>query len=177
MAFLKKVNVPQHARLSGYAAAEYPIGTWVKLDGFWSTSDVAALGANAYKPGYAQVGDKKLTKITTSDDNITGRVGIVDKLIYIPEDSDTDHDDIAAGQSCIYYTEGQFETDQYATVSGTGAAFGNYLKVNDDGKLIEEATATTETSKSVARVIKVNDSTVSGETDFANESIVFEILK
>jgi len=175
MAFLKEVNVPENARRTVYAAAAMEVGEWVKLDGEFSAGDIATLtSTNSNKPGYASTGDMKVTSLTSSDDNITGRVGVVGKKIYIPEDSDTDHDDIAAGQSCILYTAGQFETDMYVSVSGTGGAFGDYLKVNDDAKLIEEASATTETAKSVARVIRVNDGSRGGDT--TKDSLVFEIL-
>jgi len=173
MAFLKKVNVPDEARKTAFAATAMSPGQWVKLNGEFSAGDITSLGSSASnKPGYASVGDKKLTLITTSDDNITGRVAVVDKLVFIPEDSDTDSNAIAAGQSCVYYTEGQFETDQYTSVSGTGAAFGDYLKPDDNSKLQEEASASTETTKSIARVIKINNS-----GDSTKDSLVFEMIK
>jgi len=173
MAFLKKVNVHDEDRHTAFAAAAMTIGQWVKLNGDFSAGDITTLGASySNKPGYASAGDPKLTLITTSDTTVTGRVGIVDKLIFIPEDADTSHDDIAKGQCCIYYTGGRFETDQYSSVSGTGAAFGNFLKVDDNSVLVEESTATTETTASVARVIKSN---TGGE--YTKDSLVFEILR
>lgn len=173
MAFLKKVNVPDNDVLSAYAAAAYDVGVWAKEDGEFSASDIAALpSGQKNKPGYAFAGAKKLTRLTTSDDNVTGRVGVIGKNITIPEDSDTSHDSVAAGQSCLYFRGGQFETDQYVSVSGTGAAFGDYLKVDANGKLVEEASPTTETTKSVARVVKINNSGT-----VANDSLVFEIIR
>lgn len=172
MAFLKKVIVPDEACKSGYAAAAYQPGQWVKLNGTFSAADITALPAGQKnKPGYASAGDVKFTRLTTSDDNITGRVGVLGKLIFVPEDSDTDHDDIAAGQSCLVFTAGRFETDQYTSVSGTGAAFGDYLKPTDTGTLGEEASPTTETTKSVARVFKINNT---GNPSY--DSLVFDII-
>ena len=175
MAFLKEVNVPENARRTAYAAAAMEVGEWVKLNGEFSAGDITTLGSdNSNKPGYASIGDMKVTSLTTSDDHLTGRVGVVGKKIYVPEDADTEYDDIAKGQSCIVYVAGQFETDMYVSVSGTGGAFGDYLKVNDDAKLIEESSATTETSKSVARVIRVNNGDRGGDT--TKDSLIFEIL-
>lgn len=170
MGILKKVIVPDEARKSAYVAAEYEVGTWCSLNGVFSAGDITSLGtANSNKPGYASVGDPKLTQVTTG---VTGRVYPIDKLITIPEDSDADHDTVPAGASAIYYTEGRFETDQYTTVSGTGAAFGDYLKLGTGGKLVEESSAQTETGASVARVIKIND----GNGQFTKESLVFEMI-
>ena len=172
MAFIKEVNVPDNARKSAYVAAAYDVGTWVSLNGEFSASDITALGtSNSNKPGYASTGDKKLTQVTTG---ILGRVFPINKKIFIPEDSDTDHDSVAAGQMCIYYTEGQFETDQYTSVSGTGAAFGDYLKLTTGGKLAEEAAATTETAASVARVIEIHNGDDGGDT--TKDSLIFEMI-
>lgn len=172
MGILKKVIVPDHARKSAYAASEYEVGSWCSLDGVFSAADILALGTSANKPGYAYVGDPKLTQVTTG---VTGRVYPIDKLIFIPEDSDTSHDTVPAGACAIYYTEGRFETDQYTSVSGTGAAFGDYLKLGTGGKLVEEAAATTETAASVARVIKINDGNGQYGT-VGRETLVFEML-
>jgi len=170
MAIMKKVIVPDHARKTAYAAAAYDIGTWCSLNGTFSASDITTLGSdNSNKPGYASTGDPKLTQVTTG---VMGRVFPIDKLVFIPEDSESDHDSVAAGQACLYYTEGRFETDQYTDVSGTGGAFGDYLKLGTGGKLVEEATATTETAASVARVIKVNDT----GPDTAHKTLVYEMI-
>lgn len=170
MGVLKKVIVPDQARKTAYAAAAYEVGSWCSLNGNFSAGDIASLGAaNSNKPGYAYVGDPKLTQVTTG---VMGRVYPIDKLVFIPEDSDADHDTVAAGQACTYYTAGRFETDQYTDVSGTGGAFGDYLKLGTGGKLVEEATATTETAQSVARVVKVNDE---GPT-VAKKTLVFEMI-
>lgn len=170
MGVLKKVIAPDEARKTAYAAASYEVGSWCSLNGVFSAADIVALGtANSNKPGYAYVGDPKLTQVTTG---VMGRVYPIDKLIFIREDSDSSHDTVAAGEACNYYTAGRFETDQYTDVSGTGGAFGDYLKLGTGGKLVEEATATTETAQSVARVIKVNDE----GPNVDKKTLVFEII-
>ncbi len=174
MAKLKKVMVPDTARKTAFVAAEYAVGQWCYPNGVFSEADIAALGAaNSNKPGFASVGDAKLTRAGVgTPSNAAGRCFPIDKLIFIPEDSDSDHTTIEAGASVVYYTAGQFETDQYSDVSGTGGAFGDYLKIGANGVLVEETTPTTETALSVARVIKVNDS----GPDVNFKSLVFEMI-
>jgi hypothetical protein len=171
MAFLKKVNVPAGAGKTAYAGEEMEQGLWVELSGEFSAVQINNLpSGQKNKPGYASVGDKRVIKATGSGD--TGRVYPVKKIIVEPEDSDSDSDytTIDAGQSLTYFTEGTFETDQYTDVSGTGAAFGDYLKLSSS-KLVEEAAATTETANSVARVIKINNS-----GDSTKDSLEFEMI-
>jgi len=176
MPFLKKVKVPDTECQFGYVAAATAPGIWHKWNGEFSAGDITTLTSTySNKPGYASAGDRKLTKATTSDTTVTGRVGPVSKNIYIPEDSDSSHTTIYQGQMALFFTGGQFETDQFVSVSGTGGAFGDYLKLNDDGKLVEESTATTETAASVARVVRLNNMDSGGAS--AYDSLVFEMIK
>jgi len=172
MPFLKKVNVPVHARKTAYATENIEVGLWCYPNGFWTADQIADLDPSIRnKPGYAYVGAPRMSIASTGD---TGRKYPVDKLIFIPEygDSDTRFTVIVSGAGLNYYTEGQFETDQYVDVSGTGATFGDYLKLETGtGRLCEEATATTETAESVARVIKINNA-----GDPTKDSLIFEML-
>ena len=135
-----------------FVASGVKRGCFVKLDGVFTQADIDALPeGQKNKPGYAYVGAPKLN---VAFKGVTGRVFPVDYYVAAPEDSESDWDTIPAGHQAVYYTEGEFETDQYSGVSGTGANFGDYLKLNTKGQLTEEANPATETSESVARVVK-----------------------
>lgn len=154
------VSVPPTAR-KGYAfvVSGCNIGQFHQMNGVFSAADIAALpDGQKNKPGYAYVGDKKLNRV---DVGVTGRVGPVGKLAFYPEDDESDYKAIDAGAKVVFYTEGEFVTDQYdhdvsAGVSGTGSNYGDYLKLTVSGWLTEEADPTTETTASVARVIRLD---------------------
>ena len=160
----------------GYAfvASGCTVGQFHNRFGEFSAADITALGDNASKPGYAYEGDPKLGRVETGT---TGRAFPVNKLAFKPEDDETTHAAIAAGEQVIYYTAGDFITDQYdrdptSGISGTGAAFGNYLKLTVSGWLQEEATAGTQTTGSVAILIKhLTNSARSGQ-----ERIWYQLL-
>ena len=149
---------PKETRF-GYAfvASGCKCGQFHRMWGTFSAADITALGSdNSGKPGYAYQDDPKLGRIETGK---TGRAFPVNKLVFKPEDDESTHTDISAGEQVIYYTQGEFITDQYdrdpsTGISGTGAAFGNYLKLTVSGWLCEESDPETETTSSVAVVVK-----------------------
>ena len=127
-------NVPMHARSAAYfdgagGTATISMGQFVKANGEAS----ADLGGGG--PGYAGNGDKLVT-LATSGDVLSAapvRVYPVKKYLFAVEGSDTDLDTIASGQGCVYFTEGEFETDVYGTVGSLN--FGDKLYLDSVGKL------------------------------------------
>jgi len=158
---LEIVNVPDNARQGdAYILTSMKRGTFVVLSGTFSASDVSGLpSGQKNKPGYASSGDKKLVKAYAG---LTGRCYPVDKLVFVPEDADTDHDSIDAGAMVVYYMDGEFRTTEYTNV--TSPVFGEYLKLSASGTLTDEGSPYTETSASVARVVKL-DSTSSDPSE------------
>ena len=150
---LEVVNCPDNARHGGaYVASAMNKGTFVTVSGTFSAAEITALPANQKsRPGFAYENDRKLVQAYAG---ITGRCYPVDKLIFDPEDADTDYDEISAGAGAIYYEEGEFRTNEFTDVTTT-VVFGNYLKLSASGTLTDEAALTTETTASVARVIKI----------------------
>lgn len=157
----------------GYIAGAYYKGSFVKMDGEFSSSDITALPTGQKnKPGYASAGDLKLTQVTSAATGQRGLVFPINKLNYKPEDSDTSLDLIDAGASVIYYQGGQYETDQFLAVSGTaGGDFGDNLEITVSGKLTESAQDDTSTQV-VAKVIKMTYSDMGYNDDFFGEESV-----
>ena len=163
----------------GYAfvASGCKCGQFHREWGTFSAADITALtSSNSNKPGYAYEGDPKLGRI---ESGLTGRAFPVNKLAFKPEDDETTYADIAAGEQVIYYTQGEFISDQYdkdpsTGISGTGAAFGNYLKLTVSGWLTEEASAETETTASVAVLIK---HLTGGAGNTSKERVWFRLLQ
>ena len=151
-----EVKIPGIRHGQAYIADAYYKGSFVEKDGVFSSADIDALPTGQKnKPGYASEGSMKLTQVTSAAAGQRGRVFPINKLIYKPEDADSDNDLIAAGSSVIYYEGGQYETDQYLEVSGTaGGDFGDLLEITVSGKLTE--TSTTGTDSEVAEVIKMS---------------------
>ena len=136
-----------------YAGESLVKGSWVRVSGTFSSGDITtiqtAAPAQVNAAGFANVGSNKIMQA------VPGEVlpcYPVNKLILKPEDAEADLQTIAAGEGVIYYIGGEYESDQYSAVSGTGAAPGNFLKVGSDGILVEEASPSTETTASVATV-------------------------
>lgn len=144
---LELVDVPVNGRKTGYVATAMVKGRFVVQSGVWTAAQVAALGTNAGKPGYAKAGDPRLVLAYT---NSGGRAFPVTKIYTEPEGAEDDNDSIAVGQSATYFTAGTFRTTEFTSVGSP--VFGNFLKVSNSGTLTAEATATVETGNSVARV-------------------------
>ena len=153
---LEVVNCPDNARHGdAFVASEMKKGTFVTVSGTFSAAEITALTAGQKsKPGYAYSGDPKLVQAYAG---LTGRCYPVDKKIFVPEDGDdaTANENIKAGAGAIYYEEGEFRTSEFTDVTTT-ADFGDYLKLSASGTLTDESALTTETTASVARVIKLN---------------------
>ena len=149
-------KIPGMRHGMAYIAGAYYKGSFCKKDGVFSSSDITNLPTGQKnKPGYAKAGDLKLTQVTSTADGQRGTVFPINKLIFKPEDSDSDDDLIPAGASVIYYQGGQYETDQYLEVSGTsGGDFGDNLEITVSGKLTESS-YTDESQYIVAKVIKM----------------------
>ena len=152
-----EVKIPGIRYGQAYVAGAYKKGSFVQLDGVFSQSDVDALPAGQKEvPGYASAGSRKLTQVTSAAAGQRGLVYPINKLIFFPEDSDSTHDTILAGASCIYYAGAgsEYETDQFS-VSGTGGVFNDNLEIGAAGTLVESAEADTSTQV-VAKVIKLS---------------------
>lgn len=127
--------------------ATYKKGSFVVASGTFSASDITTLGtANSNKPGFAVAGFPKLVRAWTTNNGVAWPIN---KLITIPEDGEDDNDTIQKGEVCTYYTMGTFRTSEFTDVGSL--VFGDFLKTTATGTLTVEATATTETSESVAR--------------------------
>lgn len=150
-----EVKIPGIRHGQAYIAGAYYKGSFVKRDGVFSSADIDALPTGQKnKPGYASAGDLKLTQVTSAAAGQRGTVYPINKLLFQPEDSDSDHDLIAAGSAVIFYQGGEYETDQYLDVSGTaGGDYGDNLEITVSGKLTESAEADSST-QIVAKVIK-----------------------
>lgn len=166
---LELVNVPENAKKGrAFIATSMKRGTFVVLSGTFSTSDISGLpSGQKSKPGYAYSGDLKLVEAYSG---ATGRCFPVDKLTFVPEDADTDHDTIDAGAGAIYYTEGTFRTSEFTDV--TDPEFGEYLKLSASGTLTDEASAYTETGESVARAVQL----ISDSDDASDHRLEFELI-
>lgn len=169
---LTKVIVPMTARRGeAYASEQLTKGTWVKISGTFSAGDISSLPTGQKdKPGFASAGDYKVVPAVVGD---TMPCFPVDKLTIVPEGADSDNDTILAGAMVVYFTEGRFETDQFTSVSGTGAEYGDYLKIGASSKLVEEASGQVKTSASVARVYKVH---YGGNARHTYDRLEFEML-
>jgi len=95
-------------------------------------------------PGYSSVGDLRMLPAGATTHSGFG-VFPVNKLIFAKQGADQDLDTIASGVGLIYYTGGQYETDEYdITVSGTGTAKGDQLWLNSSGQISLSAGATAD---------------------------------
>ncbi len=148
---LEIVDVPVHGRKTGYMASDsatYRKGSFVVASGTFSAGDITTLGAaNSNKPGFAVAGYPKLVRAWAGSG---GRAFPIDNIITVPEDGEDDLDTIAKGAVCTYYTGGTFRTSEFTDVSTM--VFGDFLKATASGTATIEATATTETADSMARV-------------------------
>lgn len=169
---LTKVIVPMHARRGeAYASEALTKGTWVKISGTFSDGDISSLpDGQKQKPGFAYSGDFKVYPALADD---TMPCFPVDKATVVPEGADSDNDTILAGAIVVYFTEGRFETDKYTSVSGTGATYGDYMKIGSSSKLIEETDPAIKTSASVARCYKVH---YGGNARHTYDRLEFEML-
>lgn len=147
---LELVDVPVHGRKTGYMAndtATYKKGSFVVASGTFSAADITTLGdANSGKPGFALEGNPKLVRAWATNKGVAWPIN---KINTIPEDGEDDLDTIKKGEVCTYYTAGTFRTTEFTDVGAL--VFGDFLKTTATGTLTVEATATTETSESVAR--------------------------
>lgn len=152
---LEVVNCPDHARRGeAYVATAMKKGTFVVVSGTFSSAEITTLPASQKsRPGFAYSGDPKLVVAYAG---ITGRCFPVDKLIFVPENADdvTSNNTLVAGAGAIYYTEGEFRTSEFTDVTTT-SVFGEYLKLSTSGTLTDESSSFTETSESVARLVKL----------------------
>ena len=111
-------------------------GSWVKLNGSFSTTDVAGLGTNAWFPGYGRANDAKWTPVAATGLGTAVTLGMVDKVEYDRQDSNLTLDYVYSGERCLVYTKGEFETDQYATADfATAPTIGTMLYVDANGVL------------------------------------------
>lgn len=177
-----EVKIPGIRHGMAYVAGAYAKGSFVQKDGVFSQSDIDGLPTGQKsKPGYASVGDNKLTQVTSAAAGQRGLVFPINKLVFKPEDSDSDLDTIAAGASCIFYQGGQYETDQYTSVSGTGGVYNDNLEIGASGKLVESAEADTSTQV-VAKVIKLTlsdsyvDDVLTITDQYDKDRLWFELL-
>lgn len=110
-------------------------GSWVKLDGAFSSGDVTALGTYAHFPGYGRAGDPKWSTVAATGLG-TVLMGMVNKLEYVRQDSNITLDYVYSGEMIQVYTKGEFETDQYATADFANTVTpGTLLYVNANGVL------------------------------------------
>ncbi len=129
--------------------ATYKKGSFVVASGNFSAGDITTLGtAASNKPGFAVAGVAKLVRAWGAGTG--GRAFPIDNINTIPEDGEDELDTIARGAVCTYYTAGTFRTTEFTDVGA--AVFGDFLLTTATGTLTIEATATTETADSVARV-------------------------
>lgn len=151
-----EVKIPGVRHGMAYIAGAYYKGSFVKMDGVFSQSDINALPTGQKNiPGFASVNSLKLTQVTAAADGQRGLVYPINKLVYQPEGSDASLDLIPAGAGVIFYQGGQFETDQFLAVSGTaGGDFGDNLEITVSGKLTESSEADTSLQV-VAKVVKM----------------------
>lgn len=151
-----EVKIPGIRYGHAFIDSAYYKGSFVKRNGVFSSSDITALPTGQKNiPGYAVEGSLKLTQVTSAAAGQRGTVYPINKLIFAPEDSDSDYDLIPAGASVLYYVGGQYETDQFLAVSGTaGGDFGDNLEITVSGKLTESAEGD-ESTQIVAKVITV----------------------
>jgi len=169
-----EVKIPLYRHGMAYIAGAYVKGSFVARDGVFSESDINALPTGQKsKPGYASVGSMKLTQVTSAANGQRGNVFPINKLIYKPEDGDSDNETIPAGSSVIYYAGAgsEYETDQYTAVSGTGGVFNDNLEIGANGKLVESSEADSSLQV-VAKVIKVT--TGDAEIDEVFETTKFD---
>ena len=109
-----EVKIPGIRHGMAYVAGAYYKGSFVKRDGVFSSADITALPTGQKnKPGYAKEGSMKLTQVTSAAAGQRGLVYPINKLLFMPEDADSDQDLIPAGAGVIYYQGGQYETDQF----------------------------------------------------------------
>jgi len=146
-----EVKIPGIRVGRAYAGEDMTKGKWVTLSGTFDQSDidtiVAAHPEQANAAGFAKVGS---AKVLLAAGETTLPAFPVNKLILQPEDAEADLDTITAGEGVIYYVGGEYETDQFTTVTGTGAAPGDFLKLDANSKLAEEADPAVQTTASVA---------------------------
>jgi hypothetical protein len=149
-----EVKIPGIRHGLGYAGEDLQKGTWVRPSGTFSSGDITTIQttspAQANAAGFANAGDIKIMQSVLGDVQPSFPVN---KLQIAPEDADSD--DILAGEGVIYYIGGEYETDQYTSVSGTGGGPGDFLKIGNSGKLVEETTPSTVTTSSVAQVVRM----------------------
>ena len=164
------INIPMNSYNNiAYYETEIDFGRFVTLNGTFSSSEIDSLpDGQKNKPGYASEGDNKLSLATSGD---TGACFPIKRYIAIPEDDESDHDSVKAGQMAIYFTEGEFETDQFA--SGTNLIFGDYLRLTVSGTLVPELDVDVKTSNSVARVVKY----LSGAGSESTDRLWFRLIK
>lgn len=149
-----EVKIPGIRVGTAYAGEDLTKGTWVKASGTFSQGDLdtihAVYPAQKNAAGFANVDSEKVMLAVLGD---VLPCFPVNKLERQPEDADSNS--IIRGEGVIYYVGGEYETDQFTSVSGTGAAFGDFLKIGASGKLVEEASATTKTTASKATVVRM----------------------
>ena len=150
-----EVKIPGTRVGTSFAGEALTKGGWVRPSGTFSQGDLDTIHATypAFKnaAGYATLGADKVMRSVPGD---TIPSFPVNKLELQPEDADNDN--ILEGEGVIYYEGvGQYETDQMTSVSGTGAVSGNFLKIGETGKLVEEASPDTVTTASVAQVVRM----------------------
>ena len=176
-----EVKIPGIRHGMAYIAADYKKGSFVKRDGVFTSGEIDALTAGQKNvPGFASTGSLKLTQVTSAAAGQKGTVFPINKLIFKPEDSDSDSDTIAEGSGVIYYQGGQYETDQYTAVSGSaGGDFGDNLEIASAGQLTESSEGN-ESTQVVAKVIKTTfgdeyDDVVKGE-QYEKDVLWFELV-
>ena len=149
--------------------ATYKKGSFVVASGTFSAGDITTLGAaSSNKPGFAVAGNPKLVRAWITNNGVAWPINTINT---IPEDGEDDLDTIPKGAVCTYYTGGTFRTTEFTDVGAI--VFGDFLKTTASGTITVEATATTETSESVARCEEV----FTGNTLAKDHRLEFVLIK
>jgi len=110
----------------GTPGTEYKTGTFVKLTTSWSTE---APGT----PGKAYNGATCYIVTTDSGDQ---NVYPMNKLLYKPEEEETESDYVISGDGVIVYKSGQYETDNYNTTDTLSSLTPGTLLYTDENGLL-----------------------------------------
>ena len=152
-----EVKIPGIRHGRAYIATDCYKGSFVKRDGVFSAADITALPTGQKNlPGFAQEGSFKLSQVTSAAAGQRGTVFPINKLLFQPEDAESTHDLVLAGSGVIFYQGGQYETDQFLSVSGTsGGDYGDNLEITVSGKLTESSEGD-ESTTAVAKVVQMS---------------------
>jgi hypothetical protein len=149
-------------RLTGYNGNDSAVakGTFMYrpagTDGFFSAT--AGTHDPLGTPGNAKAGDAP--RMLPADHTTHSVFGVfpVNKLILATEGADQDLETIASGTMLIYYTGGEYETDEYdITCSGVGSYPGAKIKLNASGQISLEDAGTASYLPAIGEIVNVSD--------------------